>query len=96
MGSICYIERNPKRWTVLDRGLRLKTTGEEIVTVRCGDFSDDPMETMDIELYMRKTILKKLLSGEYSVSPSSKFHWSPIIIRKDGTIVPPVCDGFCY
>lgn len=96
MGSICYIERNSKRWTVLDRGTRLKTTGEKLVTVRCGDFDDYPAGTVDIEIYMRKSILDKLLTGEYRVSPNSRFHGSPIVLRQDGSVVPPIEEGFCY
>lgn len=96
MGSICYIERNPMRWTVIDRGTRLKATGEKLLTVRCGDFDDYPMGCMDIELYMRQSILDKLHAGEYRVSQESKFHGWPIILNQGGAVVPPVSEGFCY
>ena len=96
MGSICFIDRNPKRWIVFDKGHRLRTTGEKLVTVRCGTFDDDPGGIIDIELYMRQSVLDKLIAGEYRISQNSSFHGWPIITDQIGTIVTPVKEGFCY
>ena len=95
MGSICYIERNPKRWTVFDRGERLRATHEPLVTVRCGDFDDYPSGTTDIELRIRKSVLDKLLAGEYHVDAQSRYCGYPVIVDTDGALIEPVEAGFC-
>lgn len=77
MGSIISIAHNPKRWIVDPRDTFLKETGERILYVTTGDFDDDLTGLSPIELYIRESIYKKLLSGEYMVQPG---HLTRLII----------------
>lgn len=89
MGSIVYIEKNPHKWRQIDEGLRLKSDpSESLVKIAYGDFDDDPLGSYDLEILMRRSILDKLLSGEYHVDPCCRNDL--IILDRNGDPIPPI------
>ena len=70
MGSIVYINKNPKTWVAIDEGYTL--TGPynyaPILKIRYGSFDDDPDGLVEMEMHMRKSIYENLMSGKYKVS----------------------------
>jgi hypothetical protein len=62
----------------------------------CYGVFDDFPGVQDMEIYMRKSVYNKLLSGEYIVAKESDFKRSLIIKDKNGNIVEPVKEDFCY
>ena len=90
MGSICYIQTVPSEWTAWQAGLRLVDSlgGEDLVRVRFGSFDDETLS--DMEMYMRQSIFDKVMSGEYRVSPNSKWKKKLVLIDKHGNEVAPI------
>lgn len=72
MGSIVHIYKNPKLWTAYDSGKCLKPEfGEEsLFVVKYGEWDDDPMGTVPLEMYMRESIYSQAINGNLIVSPS--------------------------
>lgn len=95
MGSITSIRRNPKTWSVLDRGETLKATGEPVVKVQYGSCDDYP-GMYELSMYMRKSVYEKCLSGEYAVSPESDLVTGLVLVDRTGNPVPPVKTGIVY
>ena len=97
MGSIYYIHTNPKAWAAYDTGKKLKDEygGDELMKIRYGVFDDFP-GIQDLEMYMRKQVYTKLMSGEYKVSRESHSKRSLVITDKNGTVIEPVKEDFCY
>ncbi len=95
MGSICWIEKDPQKWRVYNSGKRLKEEfgGEELLKIIFGSFDDECL--CEMEMYMRPSVYEKVLKGEYSVSPESKWKHDLILIDKDGKKVPPI-GAVCY
>lgn len=99
MGSIIYIEKNPKKWTVIDEGFYLKQdTREKLIKVRYGEFDDDPIGTYDMEMLMRKSVYDKLLSGEYRVQDNNgQLKESDFcVVDRSGNLIHPISDGAIY
>ena len=98
MGSICYINRNPKSWVAYLTGKKLKHEygGELLYNVRYGSFDDDPGGCSDLEILMRESVYKKALAGEYSVSEESKYKHRLILVDMNGEKVEPISRSFCY
>lgn len=95
MGSITSINRNPKSWSVLDRGETLKTTDEPVVKVQYGACDDYP-GMYELSMYMRKSVYGKCISGEYAVSPESGLVTGLVLVDRTGNPVPPVKTGVVY
>ena len=97
MGSICSINRCPKTWPAYLSGKKLKDEygGEDLMTIQYGFFDDD-LRAFDMEMYMRKSVYEKLMSGEYSVRKDSSIMRRLIIIDKDGQEIKPMAEDFCY
>ena len=86
MGSIINIWANPKNWHVIDdSSFHVKQTGEDLVKVSVG-VGDFDYYTCDIEIYVRKNIYDKLMTGEYKVR---KNQVKLVIEDKDGNVIPP-------
>ena len=98
MGSICYINRNPKSWLAYQTEKKLKHEygGESLYIVRYGTLDDDPGGCSDLEILMRESVYKKVLAGEYSVSKESKYKHRLILVDINGKEIEPISDGFCY
>ena len=92
MGSICWIDGNPKRWRACETGQELKPEfgGEELVQVYYGTFDDDPGGAFELEMLMRRSVYEKALSGEYMVSPASKWEHRLILIDSKCKEVVPI------
>lgn len=95
MGSITSINRNPKSWSVLDRGETLKSTGEPVLKIRYGTCDDYP-DMSELSMYMRKSVYDRCLSGEYVVSPESGPANGLVLMDKDRRPVTPVKAYFVY
>lgn len=95
MGSITSIRRNPKTWSVLNRGETLKSTGEPVLKVQYGACDDYP-GMYELSMYMRKSVYEKCLSGEYTVSPESCLMMGLVLVDRTGNPVPPVKTGVVY
>jgi hypothetical protein len=95
MGSIIHVNKRPSTWPTIDEGYKLKQEFDnaEIIKIRYGSCDDDPDGCTDLEMYMRKSIYAKLISGEYTVSQS---HISLRIVDKDNNVIPPVCPETIY
>ena len=97
MGSICYINTNPKTWRAYDAQVKLKPeySGEELMKICYGSLDDDPDGACDMEMFMRKSIYENLINGTYVVSPESKWQKRLIITTKTGEPITPI-GGHCY
>ena len=97
MGSICSINRNPKTWPAYLSGKKLKPEygGEDLMAITYGFFDDD-LRAFDMEMYMRKSIYDKCISGEYRIRRDSSTMRRLIVIDKHGTEVKPIASDFCY
>lgn len=97
MGSIYHIQTNPKAWSAYNSGKKLKEEygGHELMKICYGVFDDFP-GIQDLEMYMRKPVYDKLMSGEYRVSKESHCKRSLIITDKSGNIIEPIKEDFCY
>ena len=71
MGSIVFIQKNPKLWYAYDSGKKLKPEfgGEKLIKIRYGEWDDDPMGTSPLEMLMRESIYNKLINKQIVVSP---------------------------
>lgn len=98
MGSICYINRNPKSWVayMTQKKLRQEYGGEPLYNVRYGTLDDDPDGCSDLEILMRESVYQKVLTGEYTVSAESKHMHRLILIDRNGKEVEPLSGGYCY
>lgn len=95
MGSITSINRRPNTWPVLDMNETLKRNGEPVLRVTYGSCDDYP-DVCSLSTYMRESVYKKCLSGEYIVSPESSFKQTLILATKDGRKVQPEMEGVVY
>lgn len=95
IGSITYINRNPKQWRAYDSGKKLKPEfgGEKLMVIYYGTFDDDPDGTCEMTMYMRESVYNNLMTGTYSVSPNSMHRL--IILDENKHIVPSI-GGHCY
>lgn len=95
MGSICWIETDPRKWRAYKSGLRLKEEfgGEELLKITFGSFDDECLSEM--VMYMRPSIYEKVLSGEYEVATESKWRRCLVLIDKERKKIPPI-GAFCY
>lgn len=97
MGSICYINRNPKTWNMYysDKKLKEKYGGDTLVHITYGSFDDYP-QMFDLEMLMREKIYNRLISGEYRVSEDSHWKRKLIVVNKDGEVIEPIDSEICY
>lgn len=95
MGSICWIEKDPKKWKLRETTKKLKEEygGEGLLKVKYGEFDDECL--CDMEMYMRFSVWEKILTGEYTVSPNSKWQRKLILVDKEGKEVLPL-SGIIY
>lgn len=96
MGSIVHINKKPKTWITLDEGKTLNDNygNEPIIKIRYGSFDDDPDGFVYLEMYMRRNIYEKLISGEYNISSA---HIRDLrVVDKHNTIIEPLADGVIY
>lgn len=99
MGSIIYIEKNPKKWKTIDSGSSLKQDlNEKLLKITYGEFDDDPIGTYDIDMLMRKSVYDKLISGEYHIEDNTgKLKEGDFcVIDKNNNLVNPMSDGLIY
>lgn len=87
MGSIVYIDHNPKKWKVIRDDLKLKETGETLLQVEIGDIDDYPQGCIELVQYIRKSVYDKLISGEYTVKSGRIIRLE--ITDKEGKDVKP-------
>lgn len=95
MGSIVSIYSNPKKWRIvsLDLHVEKRYGGEKLYKVLYGKWDDELSGEQDMSIYMRKSILDKVISGEYIVHPDSSFKRKLILIDKQtGKVVPRVVE----
>ena len=96
MGSIIHINKKPKTWFTLDEGKMLNDNygNEPIIKIRYGSCDDDPDGFVYLEMYMRRNIYEKLVSGEYNIS---RIHHRELkIVDRSGNIIAPISDGVIY
>lgn len=98
MGSICYINIDPKTWKVCNTNKQLKQEygGEHLYKIYYGIFDDDLTGQDDMEMLIRSSIYNCLVSGDYKVSSQSKFKRELIIQDMYGNEIAPLKAGFCY
>lgn len=92
MGSICWISSDPRRWRAYETGQKLKEEygGEDLFKVCYGSFDDDPGGVFDLEMLMRQSVYQKAMSGEYKVSPNSRWQHKLILVDAVGKEISPV------
>lgn len=96
MGSICTIFTSINRWQFLDKGYKLKTTGEPLYVVRYGIFDDDILGVQDLEIFMRKSIADNLLKRKYIICRNSSLRRKLIILDEKGNAIKPFKEDFIY
>lgn len=98
MGAFCHIEKNPKEWIIFTTDCKLKPEygEEELYKVRYGVFDDEPGGQFDLEMYMRKSIFQKAISGKYRVSKESKSKKRLILLDFDEHEIKPLIADICY
>lgn len=92
------INTDPKTWPACDSGRRCKSdTGnkEAILQVTYGTSHDDNREFRNLDLYMRKSIYDKLVSGEYHIRATENGKGFTIH-DATGARIPPISACFCY
>ena len=96
MGSIVYINKDPNKWSIIDNGLILNEENEfePVIKIGYGTFDDDPCCTVDLYMYMRKSIYNLLLSGDYHVDKKSLRVLK--INDKKGEYIHPLVDEMIY
>lgn len=94
MGTLSYMERNPRRWYMYDEGLLLKT-GESIVQVTAGHTDDDYGGYGDIKFFIRKDIYDNLIAGKYTLSITSDSAWI-VVFDEHGNEIPCLVRGYFY
>ena len=96
MGSIIYINKDPKTWPAFNEGYTL--TGpynyEPLIKVRYGTCDDDPDGVVDLEMDMRRTIYDNLVKGKYRVSKNSIRELK--ILDENNNIIEPIKEGVLY
>lgn len=95
MGSIVYIIREPKNLIVVQDGYQSKVTGENLLKIIYGNY-DDYDGCCDLTIYIRESVLNKLYSGEYHIGEFSKTGRNFIIFDKEGNMIQPIKEDFCY
>lgn len=95
MKNEIFIHLDPNRWKVWKTGKRLRNewVGEEIVGICYGSL--DKEGVYDLEMYMRRSIYEKVMTGEYNVSLKSKSLLRLVLVDKAGNEIPRV-GGLCY
>lgn len=93
IGSICHIIKNPKNWNCIPTDKRLKPEycGEILYKVQYGELDDYLDGLIPLDIYIRKSILNKLISGEYKVERGPDF--SIQIFDSNGNIIKHQIEG---
>lgn len=93
IGSICHIIKNPKNWNCIPTDKRLKPEygGEILYKVQYGELDDYPDGLVPLDIYIRESILNKLISGEYTVERGPDF--SIQIFDSNGNIIKHQIEG---
>lgn len=92
MGSICYVNKTPATWTVIEsqKKLRPEYGSEPLLEVTYGIYDDDPDGPAEMKMYMRRSVYDMLISGRYTVSDDSKWRRKLILLDQGGRVVPPL------
>ena len=91
IGSICYINKNPRTWHSEETSLVTKKEygSEELVKICYGEFDDFPAP-FELTMLMRKSIYNKLISGEYKVSSDCHFNRELTVIDRNNNKIEPL------
>lgn len=92
------INTDPKTWPAYDSGHRHKSgigNKEVILQVTYGISRDDNNKFQNLDLYMRKSIYEKLVSGEYHIQTTENSKGFTIHDAAN-TRIPPISACFCY
>lgn len=95
MGSIVSIIKNPKAWTTLETGEKLRPEygSEPLLNVVYGSIDDDPDGLTEIHIKIRKSLMDNILTGKYSVT-THPYTEDPLrIYDAAGNRIPPVVPG---
>lgn len=95
MGSIVSIYQDPKTWDIKGTNKHLKQEygGEKLFRVVYGEWDDELSGIQPMEIHMRKSVLEKVLTGEYTVHSNSQYKRTLILQDKNGNIVPRIMEN---
>lgn len=96
MGSICTIYTDINRWTIVDSGLRLKATGEPVVTVKYGFFDDDMTGAFEMEMLMRASIIDGLKTRRYSIHKEAAANRQLTVLDENNKAITPYKKNIIY
>lgn len=93
-----YIETNPNKWKSCDDKIYYSKISDDkfIYKMTVGEIDSDFSGIHDFNIYIRKPIYDKLISGEYVVDKESCYYKWPMVYDKNGNFVQPLIDFVCY